>query len=132
MIPTIIIVSDDNPELKKFEELFTNFARVLKRTSLQGEQLYGMFEGIIYIGPEGNYDLKRRDNYEGVVELVLSKLVRLNESVSNQLKDYLSQRNDQDPRTRIHFLDGFEDGKIPDSFEHDSEVFNFMEMYFVE
>lgn len=132
MIPTVIIINCDSPEVNSYATVFENFTRVLYRTSFQGEQLYGIFEGIVYVSPSGDHEVKRQDNYEGMTELILKKLNNLRVPEQAQLKGYLTKKDNQSPQSRLHFLGEFEDGKIPKGFQHDSEVFEFMEKYFVE
>ncbi len=89
MIPTIVVVNDNNEHLKALTSLLANMTRVFHRTSLEGEQLYKMFEGVIFIDENGNQQLIRKDNYTDVVSSVLQRLVTLNAPNHMLLKNYL-------------------------------------------
>jgi len=92
MIPTVIIINDNNPELEEFAKHFESLTRVLKRTSIQGEQLYGIFEGIIYCDSDGKYIFKRQDNYADLPAQIENNLSRLSELQALQLKTFLERR----------------------------------------
>lgn len=93
MIPTVIVVHDDNHYLEALTPLFQNITRVFVRSSLDGEKLYGMFEGVLYFDEKGQKQLIRKDDYGDIVFLVLAKLKTLDVRTMLQLKNYLVDRD---------------------------------------
>ena len=134
MIPTVIIVNDDNPQLEELEELLSNFTRTLRRNSIQGEQLYGMFEGVIFCDSEGNFAVKRRDNYQGLALELVTRLASADQRYQGQLRTYLDKKDEKNPSPRIHFLKELEEGKWEDHFPEVSFtiVEKFMETFFIK
>lgn len=92
MIPTVIIVNDKNKELHDLGMLLKNIIRTFHRTSIEGEQLYGIFEGILYVDEFGKQQAKRQDNYSDVLSLVLTKLENIPAHDKVLLKNYLRQQ----------------------------------------
>ena len=74
MIPTAIIVKDDNPELDALYDQLKQKVRVYYRTSLQGEKLYGVREGILYFDDKGSRQLLIQDEYSDTIRLIENKL----------------------------------------------------------
>lgn len=97
MIPTVVIVNDDNAFLNQLADQLQTQLRVMKRSSLDGEKLYGatFFEGVIYFDEYGAKQLTRQDNYDDVVKAIEDKLKILSMSGKLSLSKYLSSKNDK-------------------------------------
>jgi hypothetical protein len=96
MIPTVIIVNDNNPELTEYANLFKKFTRVILRSSFEGEQLYStnepFLEGILLFGSSGAKVLARRDDYENITRDILLYLLRTSKA-TEQTKKYIRIMN---------------------------------------
>jgi hypothetical protein len=90
MIPTAIFVNDgNNSELIDLASQMQNICRVIQRTSIQGEQLYKMFEGVLFLGATGQTVFTRQDEYSDVVKSALFHLSKLDKKNKAQLLKYL-------------------------------------------
>ena len=98
MIPTIVIINDNNPLLNEYASLFSKLTRVVRRTSYQGEQLYSdangpFFEGILFFDANGRKQLIRRDNYTTIIPEVIRALISTsNSEVTKNIKAYLDMQ----------------------------------------
>lgn len=93
MIPTVVIVNDNNQQLKKIGNELETKVRVLYRSSVDGEYLYSgptpFFEGVIYFDESGTRQINRNDNYGDVVEAIEKKLEDLSSRNKELLTKYL-------------------------------------------
>jgi hypothetical protein len=89
MIPTLVIVHDNNPLLNHYKELLHGVCRIVERDSFQGEQLYGMFEGVIFHNHAGQKQIIRKDYYKDLVSAIIDQLEQLPPDQKDLLKDYL-------------------------------------------
>jgi hypothetical protein len=101
MIPTLVIVHDNNPILSIYKELLNSICRIVERDSFQGEQLYGMFEGVIFHNHVGQKQIIRKDFYKDLIDAILDQLDQLPLDQKNLLKDYLKFK----PYNVLHLLD---------------------------
>lgn len=94
MIPTVVIVNDDNPELLILGHLLKKIVRVYFRDSVQGEQLYGIFEGVLLFDRDGKRAMNIRDNYDccDIVTRVVNHLDGLDQLNTKSLVDLLKRR----------------------------------------
>lgn len=91
-IPTVIIVNDDNDLLEEVGRDLEKLVRVYYRTSVQGEQLYGVWEALLYFGDDGTRQHIFQDEYNGAVSAIQAKLDKMSErnpSAKKLLDDYL-------------------------------------------
>jgi hypothetical protein len=97
MIPTVVIVNDDNAYLNELASQLKTQLRVVRRSSLEGEKLYGaaFFEGVLYFDEHGAKQLTRRDNYGDIAVAIQDKLKNLNTNNRLALDNYLSLKNDK-------------------------------------
>ena len=93
MVPTVVIVNDNNAYLNDLADQLKTQLRVIKRSSLEGEQLYGaaFFEGVLYFDENAARQLTRRDNYEDIMQAIQDKLKNLSVNGKLSLNKYLSQ-----------------------------------------
>lgn len=89
MIPTVIVVNDNNHELQNLHAVLRSLLRTFHRSSLDGEKLYGVYEGILYFDEFGNRQFKRVDDYSDVLQLVLNKLANIPAKDKALLKGFL-------------------------------------------
>lgn len=94
--PTLIIVNDNNRELKKLGELLSDSIRVIYRSSFEGETLYPtglnalpFIEGVIYFDKSGSKKFIRRDNYKDVYPLIKEDLAALSPNEQQMLQSYI-------------------------------------------
>ena len=76
MIPTLILVHDDNEELATLGSKLSPLLRVVHRTSFEGERLYGtpFFEGALLYGFDERRHMIRKDVYDTVFKSVIDYL----------------------------------------------------------
>ena len=100
MIPTVVIVNDDNSQLNKLADQLKTKLRVIKRSSVDGERLYGttFFEGVIYFDEFGAKQLTRQDIYDDVSKTIDDKLKLVTPTTRALLQKYLNQ---VDPERKV-------------------------------
>lgn len=91
-IPTAIIINDDNQDLIQLTHQLRNLVRVYSRNSLQGEQLYGIREGVIYYDDRGDKQLLHQDFYSDTLKQIQIKLMNISSPSRALLARYLEQR----------------------------------------
>jgi len=92
-IPTVIIINDDNTELEKISILLRDKVRIYKRTSIQGEQLYGLREGLLYFDDKGDRQLILQDVYSEAIQYVEQRLAIVSNRSKELLNKYLTTRS---------------------------------------
>lgn len=100
--PTLIIVNNNNRELKKLGEQLSESIRVVHRSSFEGETLYStglntlpFIEGVIYFDKSGSKKFIRRDNYSDVYSLIKQDLANLNPNEQQMLQSYIKYNNEK-------------------------------------
>ena len=95
LLPTIIVVNDDescishNVDLAKLVSTLSLKLRVYLRSSIQGEQLYGVREGILYFDESGHRQRVWRDDYSTVIDEVEKRLASITDTrVSLLIRKY--------------------------------------------
>lgn len=88
-ILTAIIVNDNNNLLEKIADELESKMRVFRRTSLEGEKLYGYYEGISIFDATGNKCLVRYDSYDDVLERAEDTINKLDADSRALLNEYL-------------------------------------------
>ena len=92
MIPTVIIINDGNKRLQDLEILLEGLVRTFHRSSIEGERLYGVFEGIIFFDEDGQKQLTRRDDYRDVITQVMTRVRNSKSHNKSLLKEYLQAK----------------------------------------
>lgn len=98
MIPTAIFINDgNNSELLDLASQMQQICRVIQRTSLQGEQLYKIFEGVLFLNSNGQVAFTRQDEYGDTIKAALFHLYKLDSKSKRQLLKYLNKEATQIP-----------------------------------
>ena len=116
-IPTIIIVNDNNKELSQLQKTFSRMVRIYERSSIQGEQLYTIREGIIYFDHEGNKQFTLQDDYSKALARLEQKLEEIDDKSRSLLNKYLIGLYG-DPEEE----DNSQTGEVKDPYEQFTEV----------
>ena len=106
MIPTVVIVNDDNSVLEELADKLSSKLRVVQRSSLDGEKLYGatFFEGVIYFDEHGSKQLTRMDSYDDVVKCIEDKLKLVSPTTQALLEKHLNNKTiDKKNKRRLLF-----------------------------
>jgi hypothetical protein len=115
MIPTIVIVKDENSSLDKLVPTLKKITRVVERTSFQGETLYSsttpFFEGVLLYNDKGAIVLKRQDDYTDLLDTLMIEILKLPNSAKVQIKNFFNQKVEATERDKKKF------GKAYNQFE---------------
>lgn len=91
-IPTVVVVNDKNPDLDTLIKELQLMVRVYVRDSVQGEQLYGIREGVIYFDDRGDKQMIHQDMYSDTLRQVQTRLSVIAPQARAMLDSFLKQQ----------------------------------------